>query len=475
MTPDGLEDHFYFGGGASSSNITPLGIIVLILACLAILLVKRKWMVAPFLLVNLLMPVGQVIVLFGLHISIWRFVVFVALLRIGILTISGSDPWPGKLTLLDKVFTAWAVSNAVMYTILWSDFGAFINRAGFLYTCLGTYFLFRYLVRDREDLIRTVRVMALVMLPIALAMVIEHSTAHNPLAFLGAESLPALRDGRVRAQGPFLHAIIAGTIGAVQLPLFVMLWFEGKGNRLRASIGAIAVLTMVYTSSSSTPLMAFAASAGAVCLWPLRRKMRIVRWGLAIGLIGLQLTMKAPVWYLMNRVAGVVGGTGWHRADLIDQFVRRFSEWWLVGTRDNANWGLDMWDAINGFVRAGLEGGLLTFLMFLGLFIVGYSRLGKARAAKQDDPASERLYWALGCSLFSNTIGFLGIIYFDQSAIIWYLILVMISASTTWALEQQALKEPEVEFIPAVKRALPVNKPSAPERPVPTYRNRLGV
>jgi hypothetical protein len=473
MTPDGLEDHFYFGGGASSSNITPLGIIILVLACLAILLVKRQWMVAPFLLVNLLMPVGQVIVLFGLHISIWRFVVFVAWLRIAMLMITRRDPWPGPLTLMDKVFTAWAVSNAVMYTILWSDFGALINRSGFLYTCLGTYFLFRYLVRDREDLLQTVRVLALVMVPIAVAMAIEHATAHNPLAFLGSEDLPAMRDGRVRAQGPFLHAIIAGTIGAVQLPLFVMLWFEGKGHRLRAVIGALAAVIMVYTSSSSTPLMAFAAAVGALCLWPLRRRMRIVRWALAIGLVALQLTMKAPVWYLMNRVAGVVGGTGWHRADLIDQFVRRFSEWWLVGTRDNANWGLDMWDAINGFVRAGLEGGLLTFLLFLSIFVVGYSRLGRARAAKQDDPASERVYWALGCSLFSNTIGFLGIIYFDQSAIIWYLTLVMISSATAWAL--QAAPEPEAEFIPTVSRALPVNKASAPEQSVPTYRNRLGV
>src|ERR1700675_2086836 len=105
MTPDGLEEHFYFGGGGTSSNITPVGICILILGCLAILLVRRKWLTVPFIVVTLLMPIGQVVVILGAHLSIWRFLIFLAWVRISWLAfITKSDPFPGPLNLLDKVF-----------------------------------------------------------------------------------------------------------------------------------------------------------------------------------------------------------------------------------------------------------------------------------------------------------------------------------------------------------------------------------
>jgi hypothetical protein len=475
VTPDGLEEHFYFGGGSASSTITPLGIVILILACLAILALKRRWLFVPFIVVSLLIPVTQVIYLLGAHVSIWRSLIFVAWARIGWAMISKSDPFPGPLTSLDKVFALWALSNALIYTILWSDVGALLNRAGFLFTSIGTYFLFRYLIRDRDDVIRVVRVLALVLVPIAIGMAVEHWTTRNLFAVLGTDEISGMRDGRVRAQGPFLHAIIAGTVGAVLMPLFVGLWAEGKGHRLRSVLGTISATVMMITSSSSTPLMSYAAAAMALCLWPFRRKMRTVRYIVLGILAAIQLTMHAPIWYLMNRVSGVVGGTGWHRADLIDQFVRRFFEWWLIGTRDNANWGLDMWDAINGYVRAGVEGGLLTFSLFLALIIIGFRRIGLAMKTSYEQPANERLLFCLGATLFGNAVAFLGIIYFDQSVIVWYLTIAVISGTTALVLNAAKTEEPVDDFIPVRPSARKVNKQRAPVEPVATYRRRLGV
>lgn len=475
MTPDGLEEHFYFGGGSATSTISPIGIVILVLACLAILALKRQWLVVPFILVSLLVPVTQVIYLLGAHVSIWRFLIFVAWLRIGWAMISGSDRFPRPLTSLDKVFALWALSNAIIYTILWSDVGALLNRAGFLFTSIGTYFLFRYLIRDRDDVIRVVRLLALAVVPIAIGMTVEHFTTRNPFVVVGTAEISGMRDGRVRAQGPFLHAIIAGTVGAVLMPLFVGLWAEGKGHRLRSVLGTISATVMMITSSSSTPLMSYAAAGLALCFWPFRRKMRTVRY-IALGLlVAIQLTMKAPIWYLMNRISGIVGGTGWHRADLIDQFVRRFFEWWLIGTRDNANWGLDMWDAINGYVRAGVEGGLLTFSLFLALFIIGFRRIGLAMKASYGDPANERLLFCLGAALFGNAVAFLGIIYFDQSVIVWYLTVAMIAGTTAFVLNAAKAEEPIERLIPLRPGTRKVNKQHAPAEPVTTYRDRLGV
>ena len=37
--------------------------------------------------------------------------------------------------------------------------------------------------------------------------------------------------------------------------------------------------------------------------WPLRKEMRIIRWGFVLTLVALHLYMKAPVWHLISRVA----------------------------------------------------------------------------------------------------------------------------------------------------------------------------
>ena len=56
--------------------------------------------------------------------------------------------------------------------------------------------------------------------------------------------------------------------------------------------------------------------------------------------------MKAPVWFLISHVDLVGGSSGYHHASVIDQFIRNFFDWWLVGTYDNGSWGWDMWDSV---------------------------------------------------------------------------------------------------------------------------------
>jgi hypothetical protein len=260
-------------------------------------------------------------------------------------------------------------------------------------------------------------------------LLVEHFTQHNLFTILGAPPLSAIRDGAIRAQGPFRHPIIAGTLGAMLLPLFVGLWWQGKQHRTILAIGMAASIGMAIASASSTPLMTCAAGIGALLLWPYRARLRILRWGAVLGIVWLHLMMKAPVWMLIARAGGTLGGSGYHRAMLIDNFIRHFDEWWLVGTRTNANWGYDMWDVDNAFVAAGVGGGLVAFLAFIALFVYAYKQVGKSRRLLRGSRTDDRLIWALGASLFANTVGFFGIVYFDQSLLVWYSLLAMISAT----------------------------------------------
>ena len=455
--------------------MTPVAMGVFLLACILMLTLKRKYMIVPLMMATLMLSNENQVVVFGIHLVIGRLLLLLGWLRIlwsGFM--NRSDPYPGPLTTVDKIFTFWTFSGAILYALHWMDVGAFLNRLGFLYSGLGMYFLLRYLIRDREDVFRTIKVIALVMIPVAVTMWIEHSTGRNPLAIFGAPDLSELRNGSVRAQGPFGHSIIAGTFAAMLVPLVLALWREGKGNRMVGGLGLVACTVVTITSASSTPLMTYVAAVGCLCLWSFRNHLRIFRWGLVLSLIVTQAFMKVPVWFLINRVSGLTGGTGWHRAELIDQFVHHFFEWWLIGTSNNASWGLDMWDSINAYVRAGVEGGLLTLILFIALLVVAFKKIGIARRLSEGDIKDERLMWALGSTLFANTIAFFGIIYFDQSYIGWYSVLVMISVMTASIIEsKQVREEPEFEFLRTKSEKLETAPVGSAVGRVPSYEKRL--
>src|SRR5205085_3411503 len=142
-----------------------------------------------------------------------------------------------------------------------------------------------------------------------------------------------VRDGHVRCMGPFRSPITAGSLGATLSLLYLApLWRALEGRTwlagLRSSVvGLGASLAIMIASHSSGPLLAFVGGLVALAFWRLREKMRRVRWGIALALLGLHLVMKAPVWFLIARISDIIGGGGYHRAALIDQFVSCFTSW----------------------------------------------------------------------------------------------------------------------------------------------------
>jgi len=427
-----LPENYYFGGGGGTYT-PPLAITALILAVILMMALPRKYAFVPFLLAGLLIPQNVVLVISGLNFNVNRLLLLAGLTRL----LACGEWYPDSMNSLDKVFIYYTLVESVAYILLWRQVGAIINRSGFLFSTLGTYLLLRSWIRTKEDVIRVIMVLALVVIVIAPLMWREHISQHNDFSLVGAPELSGLRNERVRAQGPFAHPIIAGTFGVVLVPLFIGLCWYRPRTWLIAAVGVASSTVMMISSSSSTPVMSLPAGILALSMWPLRKKMRVVRRGIVVALIGTQLAMKAPIWFLIDRVSGVLGGSGWHRAMLIDNFVRHFFDWFLIGTNDNPNWGWSMWDVDNAFVGAGLNGGFLGFILFLAIFVYGYRMIGSAINAQEDSRRDARLIWAIGSALFANSIAFFGIVYFDQSVIAWYALLVMISVVATLAMEEQ--------------------------------------
>jgi hypothetical protein len=438
-----MNDNYRFGGGGTETSLTLAALVLVLVAALLILLLPRKRLLVPFLLAVFLIPLGQYIVLAGAHIYVQRILILVGLGRLAV-SKSQSDTlmFAGGVNNIDRVFVLWAFVHAFAFVLLYGQIAAFVNQGGFLLDAVGGYCFLRFAIRDEDDIRRAGKVFALIAVVVAVGMVVEQRFMINVFSIVGGAAQPAMREGRLRSQGPFAHAILAGVFGATAIPLFVRLASVNKDKWL--GIAGIAGATLiVVTSASSTALGAYVACIIGLCFWPLRRNMKLVRWATVTTICALALVMKAPVWFLLARVGVVGGSSGFHRAMLVDTCIRRFSDWWLLGANNNQNWGWDMWDTQNEFVAEALRGGLAAVTLFTMIVVRTLGRIGIARKSVDRDFRQSWSMWLLGVMIATHVVAFFGSDYFDQTKFCWFASLAIVSAATV-----PLLKEPRHEDQP---------------------------
>jgi len=355
----------------------------------------------------------------------------------------------GGFNELDLAVVLLSAIAAINSILLWGESQALVAQLGDAYTVFGAYFFLRFLIRDEEDILITIRTLAGVVALVGALMVYEQAARWNPYALLGGmrSSIYATgleRDGRFRAMGSFAHPILAGTFGTVLIPLFVGLWMRDRRQRTIALVGIVGASAMALACNSSTPLFGYIAGILGLCLWPMRRYMRAIRWGIVLTLVSLHLAMKAPVWHLISRIDLTGGSSSYHRFMLVDGFIRHFSDWWLVGTKSNADWGWDMWDTANQYVAIGETSGLLALVCFVAIIVYGFKYVGRARRAVGISKHTQLFLWAVGSALFANAVAFFGISYFDQTMVMWYALLAMLSATLTIR-QKAAVTQPSPE------------------------------
>jgi len=421
-----------FGGGGET-ELHPIVIGILILAFVFIFFKNQRSYILPFiLLVTFLLPISQRISVLGLNFMVMRILILMGWAWI----IIRADQYSFKLNNMDKCFIAWVSSNIIFYTVLWQDFGAFINRLGFALDSLGMYFLSRKMIREYQDIKNIFITYAVISVLIAFCMINEHVSKENVFAIFGGVSeFSIIRGDRLRAQGPFLHALLAGSFAASILPCIVSLWVNKGSSRYLVIVGSIAAIAMVFLTSSSGPIFMLFAGIFALSLWPLRRILAFIYLSAIVCVIFAHAIMKAPVWALLARIPLIEGSTGHHRYMLIDNFISRFDEWWFTGTRDYGNWGWMTWDVINQYISQGLNGGIITLSLFLIVLIIAFQYVGRRMKLLEGHRKMQFVCWSVGASAFANSVGFFGIAYFDQTIIMWYVLLAIISSMETWAQE----------------------------------------
>jgi hypothetical protein len=418
--------------------VNPFALLFLIAASLVVLGSNRRNAVGAILVTAAFIPLGQEIEIAGLHVYFLRILILVGLGRL----LMRHETADFKLTTVDKFFVGWVVVGFVCELIR----GASAQTFGVVYDTGGVYFIIRFLTKDAGDVLFHLRILAFVGIIIGICMTWE-TIHHQDLFYVfgGVPRVPMERDGRFRAQGPFLQTILAGTFGATLFPLMIGLWRNGGRGKRLAIAGAAGALAITVASASSGPLLTFLAALTGFCLWSMRNKMKLFRRGIVIVIIGLSLVMKAPVWFLIGKISGLTGGGGYYRSYLIDAAIRHFSQWWLIGTSYTANWAIagivlpndpNMVDITNHYIAQGIKGGVLGLGLFLAMIVCCFKIIGRAVRFNTELTVEQKFLWALGVCLAAHCTAFISVSYFDQINVFWFWLLAVIASVPMWATQR---------------------------------------
>ena len=451
-------EHLRFGGGAGESAIHPLVAAWLLIAIVLILVLPRGKAIVPFLLAFFTIPMGQVLVVGGFHFTALRILILAGLVRRASLRKSSASKYPGGFSGLDAVVVLWSVSAVIAFWLEFMDRQAFINGLGNLLDTLGGYLVVRFLIPDGEAIRHTIKAVAVICAINGVCMINEQISHVNVFGLLGGISTEVtVRDGHIRSSG-VMGYLCAGAFAGVLIPLFLWLWTEGK-SRMAACVGVAGATAMVITSYSSTSWLAMAGSFVGLAFWPLRKQMRLIRWGLVTIMVGLHLVMKAPVWALIARIDLTGSSSGDQRYYLVDMTIRHFSDWWLLGTKNYVTWGWDSWDLCNQFVAVALTGGLLTLIFYISIFSRGFGVIGNARKHGKRGPRSGMVPLVLGLNLFATVVAHFGINYMAQLIMGFFPLVACISVATFEATQHSVRTsefpgEMELACIPGSSRDL---------------------
>ncbi|MHC5025315.1 MAG: hypothetical protein ACYTGR_00960 [Planctomycetota bacterium] len=417
----------------------PIGLLAVAVLGFALLIVPRRYALVPLLIMACFISPAQRVVALTLDFNLLRLMVLFGWARV----LLRGEMSELKLKTLDILMILWAVAAVLTMSLLHGTTDVLVNRLGFLFDALGMYLLFRCLVRDWSDLAAIGMAAAVISVPVAAVFIIEKTTGRNMFAvFGGVHEVTQVRAGHLRCTGAFAHPILAGAFWVALMPLIGALWVRDSWSRFLAPVGIVGAMVVVITCTSSTPLLAVLAGVIAAAMYPLRKWMSLLRWGLVAGLCVLQIVMNNPVWHLIARVDVVDGSQGWHRYLLINEFVQQTGSWWALG--GSLDWGrpLGIDDITNQYVLQGVHGGIVTLGLFIAVIVVAFRDTGRILQTSGQVAFRRAIAWALGVSLFIHTFIFFGTSYFGQIIMIWYLALAMIASmaptSSEWSLVRNA-------------------------------------
>jgi hypothetical protein len=152
-----------------------------------------------------------------------------------------------------------------------------------------------------------------------------------------------------------------------------------------------------------------------------------------LSCVFIAIASNRPFYHVIVSYANPLGGSGWHRAKLIDLAIEHFGEWWIAGYGgQDPGWGeylgMGKTDITNEFVLAGAKYGIIGVIALVGVLAAAFRGLIDSYK-RSTDLRVKSLYWSLGCTLVSVVITWMSVSFFGQMMPLFYCILGMIGSS----------------------------------------------
>lgn len=440
----------------------PLGAALTLLFSTAVLVLPRVYAALGVMAAVCYITQGQQYVVGGFHMHAIRIVLLAGLVR---LVIRGEFRGT-KLNKVDWALLGYTAAVTFIPSLREGTSEEFVYRLGCAYDISLSYWVFRGLLKDWDEITNFFNGLAFLIVPLALEMIFEMLTWRSLFEPFGGIGALTIREGRPRCQGAFRIGITAGVFGATLIPIFIAL-FRAGGRHVAATVGLFSALVITYAANSSGPLMAALCSIVAWIFWPMREQMSTVRRGIVAVLLGLHLCMKVPVWFIFSKLGCLTGGDGWHRSYLIDRFFHFFPNWWMMGTNDTHDWMPYVLpdgnaDITNLYVAAGVNGGLAAVVLLILMLVRCFRYLGLAmRELRWRSLEAETIFWGLGGALFAHVVTLFSVTYWDQVFVVLWSLMAIIASVAGDVLENSPATEAAHDESPeAAEFEFPENIPA---------------
>lgn len=430
-----------------------ISVFVLLVVIVATLSVRREHAPIPLLFGCCYIPMTEGIEIGSASFFFYRIVLLVGLARV----IMKGETVKEPLSTADKLFFVFLVWYAI--SSMFHEEGSLNRRLGVVLSIGASYYLARCWCRSVEGVRSMIVAIAIILIPLSIEMFQETLTGKNLFGsiFASARESVTYREGTPRAQGPFRHSILAGTVGASCFPLMVGIL---RQRPLIGISGALACLVIAWSSGSSGPVVALMASGVLVFAWRFRHHTRTVVWLAIGGYILLELVSTRPAYTaIVTRLGVMNGSTAHHRSRLITTTIDHFNEWWLYGTDYTRHWlpngiGAKMGNHIdftNYYIAFAVAGGALAVGLVIWLLIIlakSFIRLMVDSQETREGGQDLFLIWCVGCTVFSHALSASSVGYFDQSMVFFWLS-VSVLATLLWQRELATEESTETEDLSA--------------------------
>ncbi len=435
-----------------------------------VLLSRPTRALAVYFILLLAYPTFLVVQLGPLDISAARIVGGVLFLRcLFDSSISGKLKW----CRLDTWVIAMLVVTVGVPLIAWQmpQIKVLENRSGFAMDTFMAYFIARFCITDYRSLLTVAKWVTPVVIALGILGIMESSYGIQPFFTLrkycpwrsaGGALTTNVRSGFFRAVGPSGHPILFGASFVMFFPMLWSLRHESGLWKTRAYIAVAFASIGALSSMSSGPWMMVFMMVGALALERHKSVVKPMLW-LGIGsCFVIDLISNRTFYHVMASYANPIGGTGWHRARLIDLAIERFGEWWLLGYRGlDPGWGsrlgMSFTDVTNNYIQMGVFYGVWGMIGLIGILTTAVIMVVRAHNQAKDEKFKSWI-WAFGSLLAVLAISFTSCTFFDQSQTYFY---AMLGIVASMALGQPAFEKSQ-QRLRLARVARPVARPRAP-------------